>query len=48
MSESLTRHQKIAESLKQGNYLTRVSIPSYYVADGIVVYEVDVSNKKLR
>jgi len=48
MSESLTRHQKITESLKQGNNITKITIPSFHIADSVVVYEVDVSNKKLR
>jgi len=43
-----TRHEKITQSLHQGHNIVRVGIPSYHVADDVVVYEVDVSNKKLR
>lgn len=48
LPEARTRHEKITQSLHSGHSIVRVSIPSYHIADDVVVYEVDVSNKKLR
>lgn len=42
------RFGKIQQSLAAGYPIRKIAIPSYHVADDVVVYEVDVSNKKLR
>lgn len=48
VAEARTRCRKIQESLSGGYPIRKVAIPSYHIADDVVVYEVDVSNKKLR
>eukprot|EP01084_Bolivina_argentea_P290476 498962_1 len=48
LPQTRTRHEQITQSLHSGHNIIRVSIPSYHIADDVVVYEVDVSNKKLR
>ena len=34
-------------SIQTGNHISKVSIPSYYQAEDYIVYEVEVSNKKV-
>eukprot|EP00484_Ammonia_sp_Unknown_P021162 CAMPEP_0197037114 /NCGR_PEP_ID=MMETSP1384-20130603/14409_1 /TAXON_ID=29189 /ORGANISM="Ammonia sp." /LENGTH=387 /DNA_ID=CAMNT_0042467373 /DNA_START=27 /DNA_END=1190 /DNA_ORIENTATION=- len=48
LPKAITRHEKITQSLHSGHNIVKVAIPSYHIADDVVVYEVDVSNKKLR
>merc|ERR1719461_1523566 len=46
--EQRTRYERIMRSIQKGHAIVRVCIPSYYRAEDYIVYEVEVSNKKIR
>lgn len=46
--EEISRYDRIMQSISSGHNICKVSIPSYYQAEDYIVYEVEVSNKKIR
>jgi len=46
--EEISRYERIMRSIQSGHAIVRVCIPSYYQAEDYIVYEVEVSNKKIR
>jgi len=43
-----TRHDSVLQSLRCGHNIVGVSMPSCHIVDNVVVYEIDVYNRKLR
>merc|ERR1719350_432447 len=46
--EEISRYERIMRSIQSGHAIVRVCIPSFYQAEDYIVYEVEVSNKKIR
>lgn len=44
----ISRYDRIMRSIQTGHHISKVSIPSYYQAEDYTVFEVEVSNKKIR
>jgi len=44
----ISRYERIMRSIHAGHAIVRVCIPSFYQAEDYIVYEVEVSNKKIR
>lgn len=46
--QEISRYERIMRSIQSGHAIVRVCIPSFYQAEDYIVYEVEVSNKKIR
>lgn len=46
--QEISRYERIMRSIANGHPIVRVCIPSFYQAEDYIVYEVEVSNKKIR